>query len=147
MQHRFLKVNSAADSMSTNPFLSTIRLGNKMRMKPSLSPFSFIYIWDQYPWSSTFCGLINSSTGITLPKCGVHICSHCWVITIWNKHFMQYVLGLPTFVDNLENMTGQFHTVCKFCCCLIWRLILPNMGSLRFGFKMITVILWKSMHA
>ena len=112
-------------------FLSMVGFGNKMKLKSRLLPFSLICI----SFCFQFCSHLPLSTfGYTLTvRLGIlgHSKFHVW------DHV-------------LYQLTGNYHSSVWqdvwILASLIWRLILlPDMGSLGFGFRLIIKVLQKSM--
>ena len=113
------------------PFLSTAGLHTEMKLKLRLLLVSLIHVQCQLVFCFRFCNLPFSS-----------IC--CYMLTAWLD-----ILGhsISHFWDCPQNITDPFGMVCNYCFSLIPRpVLLPDMGLLQCRFKIIIIVLCKSVH-
>ena len=114
-------------------FSSTAGLGNKMKLKLMLLPFSFIRFWCLHVFCFLFCNLwVNADI-------------YAGSMTRHSGSFQILFLGLcPLSIDRKISLISMARYAIS-CQSYQRPILLPDMVSLGFSFKLIIFILWKSM--
>ena len=115
-------------------FSSTAGLGNKMKLKLMLLPFSIIWFWCLRVFCFLFCNLRP------LSKCRY---LYAGSMTRHSGSFQVLFLGLcPLSIDRKISLISLARYVIS-CQSYQRPILLPDMVSLGFSFKLIIIILWK----